>query len=281
MGGAGAVASVALLVALPALSGCMGVGAPQGGHPCAGSTLDAEWIEPGLHARLADAAVDGVTIGSKEPPEPRIRNATLEALWGPVGLVEVAYRPGGGMNEATLAHESWNGGGEIYLGVTADAWESQETALGFADTLLARLDVPEEARRAHLDALREAWEPAPPGVANHVGRARLEAPIAWDAVPDKLFVNGTEERGAHGWLRDLREGPWRLAVRVGARTLDATIDGRSVHLEVAPDDRVVAFAQMAEAEPLAPALARINATLARAGAPPATFQEYSGAQMTC
>lgn len=277
--------AVTLACLLPGCFGLSDLGGGFAGSPC-GPTLHAEWHEPGLHAALARAQeTEGVLLTRLDPPRPLVPNATLEALWGPVGLVEVAYRPAMGgkrMDEATVSHTTWGGEGTLQLGVSVDASRGLEDAERLARTLLERLELPQAQRDAILGHLRQVWRPDPPVVANHAASVPFEHDLDWSRVPALLFPNGTWDGTiAGGDVRHVRQGPWSLGVKVGGVAADTTLEGHRVRVEAAPDDRVRAYVGMAEGEPSSAAFARVNATLARLGVANATFSGYEGAAAIC
>lgn len=267
---------VAFLLLLLALPGCFG---PAGlGHACgSGGTLDLEWDEPGLHDALAAATPpEGVRVEPRGPGEPRVRNASLQARWGPVALVEAAYRPGGYVESASLARDPWPEG-DLRLGVSVPRGSTAEDAAGLARTLLDRLGVPGEDARAHAEAVRAAFRGADPGVENAVASVAWTGRLDADAVPERLFRDAEPEADGMGTLRRLAEGPWLLVVALAPLRVE---DG-DVRLDVAPDDRVAGTVQMPGTTDPAAGRDRINATLARLGLPPSTFRGYEGGVMTC
>lgn len=269
------------------LPGCLGDLPELSSHDDAracSAQLHADWVEPGLHAALLDAEAEGVTRSDVVPPRPFIPNATFEARWGRVGLVEVAYRPslgGSGLTEATIAQTPWGGEGVLQLGVSVDAARSVEDGARLADALLARLDLPEEERERLVMRVREEWTPSPPSVGNHVAVVAFEADLDWVRVPALVLRNGTWEESAFGEMRRMSEGPWSLTVKVGGQRVVSDESESRVQMDVAPDDRVRAYVDLLPGEGEPAAFARVNATLARLGLPPATFAGYEGASAMC
>lgn len=267
------------LLALP-LAGCFG-GAldPFGGHGCRGSTWHGEWVEPGLHGALAPArSVEGVAITDVPPSGPRVRNATLEALWGPVALVEVAYS-GGSVASATLTRDASSG--PLRLAISVPNGDDPDDAAALAHVLLERIGVLPEVRERYAQRLRESFEDAPPGVDNSLSVVAFEETLDWDRLPDSLFPNGTEARDALGDQRSLREGPWRMTLETATRRVEGEAEGQHVRLEVAADDRVVAFVDLHEGEHDVEAFRRLNATIASLGAPPLALAGVTSSGMTC
>ena len=269
------------------LAGCAsgpgGPGGLSGGHRCEGGTLHAQWVHPGLHEGLLRAPrVEGVEVEERAPRGLPLRNATLQARWGALGLVEVAYRPdaGQGMREAAL-HVDAEPEGSIRLAASVLAGEGPDEAVALAQALLDRMGVAEAEKENHLRRLRDAFQPSPPGVDNAVVSTPFTATLDVADLPGRLFTDGEPSVTTHSTRRTLSQGPWRLALESAALEVASLEEGHGVSLRVTADDHVLAFVHLAAGEPQERGMARVNATLARMGLGPTAGDGYDGAVAVC
>lgn len=255
-------------------------------RPCGdGGTLSAEWDHPGLHAALL-AARDrqgAPRVDVTEPTGLPLRNETLNARWGALGLVGVTYRPEGHEGyyvEASVQQDPWKEG-PLRLALSLRPDHAAEDAAQMARTLLARIELPPHEVDAHAAAIRDAYRPATPMVNNNVVSVPFTGTLDVDRLPERLFPDAEPSALIISDLRSLGTAEWSLLLQAGTLRVDATEEGKRVSLHVAADDHVSASLDLASGETRENGLARANATLARFGIPAGNLSDYQGAVAVC
>lgn len=266
-----------LLLAALALAGCSAPAAQIAPAPpdqrCWMVSATADWQEPGLYAALPAAArAAGFEVRTEWGPNMPMTSAALDALYQKHEAMAVTWTPGGPAELRLAPHLP----GELAITVAgAEDASARDALFGRFLEHLGLADHPE----------RPAWERAL--VASH-GREPLPQAIVvarpdLGGLYDALLAQGEPNVTAAGPGAVLLEWPgWRMHLQVGFAQVIAGVDDTLIDIIVAEDDRVRAGTTLRPGEAPYPTLqARTNATFARLGLPPPTFEGATGGSDAC